>query len=217
MRYPDGRLILFARTPVAGKVKTRLAAGLGAQAACRLYCRMIEYMVDMAVQAEVAEVVLAVWPDTGHSLFRRLGRDYPIRLVAQRGSDLGERMSQAIESQLDESEFVILIGVDCLTLDQDRLAQAADLLAQGTPWVFNPAADGGYVLVGSSRYDPAVFQGIDWGSPEVMAQTRSRCREAGLEWAELPALYDVDTHEDWLQLQHELPEVYSRLMQSVSL
>lgn len=215
MKYPDGRLILFARTPVPGQVKTRLAAGMGQEAAYALYCRMIEYMVEMTTRSGLSEVVLAAWPETDADRLQRLQQDYPIALISQQGKDLGERMFSALASQRKDAGFTILIGVDCVTLTSERLEQAAGLLQQGVAWVFNPARDGGYVLVGTSKPDAAVFEDIHWGGPDVMEQTRGRCRALGVAWQELPDLYDIDTHDDWLRLQRDFPQLYRQLTREV--
>lgn len=212
MKSRDGRLILFARTPVPGRVKTRLAEDLGHAATYDIYCRVLEYMVAMTTQAGQGDVILAVWPDTHTEFLQRLSRDYPVTLMSQQGGDLGERMYHALASARKQAEFAILIGVDCVTLDAARLEQAAEMLRQGVPWVFNPARDGGYLLVGTSQPGRAVFDDIDWGSAKVMEQTRSRCQAAGLAWEELPTLYDIDTHADWLRLQRDYPRTYEQLI-----
>ena len=82
--------------------------------------------------------------------------------------------------------YVILIGSDCPFLGGDYVTDAINRLKQGVPAVFGPATDGGYVLIGLSRVDVSLFEGIQWGTDEVMAQTRDRLRALDWQWEELP-------------------------------
>ena len=112
-----------------------------------------------------------------------------------------------------DADFAILIGSDCPGIEPAYVEAAAARLQAGVPWVFGPAEDGGYGLVGTCRVDPAPFRDIDWGTARVMEQTRARCRAAGLAWEELDPLQDIDTHEDWLRFQRDSPELCEKLMQ----
>jgi glycosyltransferase A (GT-A) superfamily protein (DUF2064 family) len=96
---------------------------------------------------------------------------------------------------------LLLIGTDCPLLDPAHLQQAAQRLLDGEDAVFTPAEDGGYVLVGLSRPQSALFESVDWGTNRVMAQTRSQLQKMGLRWSEMPMLWDVDEPADWLRWQ----------------
>ena len=90
----------------------------------------------------------------------------------------------------------IVIGSDCPALTPSHLRQAADVLREGRDVVVIPAEDGGYVLIGSRRPQPGLFNGMTWGTDQVMAQTRQRLAHSGLTWRELPPLWDVDRPAD---------------------
>ena len=126
-----------------------------------------------------------------------LSRTYAAPLRPQVGEDLGARMHEALQAAVLEHGAALLIGSDCPALDAARLRAAACALEDGTPAVFVPAVDGGYVLVGCSRPPPrSLFDGLPWGTPGVMAGTRARLRAAGWRWRELAPLRDVDTVQD---------------------
>lgn len=211
-RYPDARLLLFARSPVRGRVKRRLAAGVGEQAAVDIHCAMTAYLARMAGEAALMPASLYAWPDADSPWLRDLAARHSLQLRAQQGGDLGERMGNALAAELWHADFAILIGSDCPGIGPAYLEAAAARLQAGVPWVFGPAEDGGYVLVGTRLATPQPFQAIDWGTAAVMEQTRERCRDAGLAWEELDTLYDIDTREDWLRLQRDRPELYENLI-----
>lgn len=99
----------------------------------------------------------------------------------------------------------VLIGGDCASLGEAELRAALGLLAAGHEAVLGPAADGGYVLIGLNRPCPMLFRGIAWSTPTVLAATRRRLGQAGLDWAELPPGWDVDTPADLRRLRSNLP------------
>lgn len=215
MKYPRGRMVLFARTPQVGRVKTRLAADMDDEAAFQLYCAMLEYTLRTAKQAGIAEVVLYVYPDIDAAFFSELCDRYSVRLYRQDGRDLGERMASAMIEQLKESDFVILIGADCLLIDESYLKRTTNKLAGGTSLVFGPADDGGYVMVAMTNPHVEIFETINWGTAEVMAQSRDRCRQHGLSMEEMPVLFDIDTVLDWERLQRDYPAIENQLNQLV--
>ena len=200
-RYPAGRLLVFARAPVAGAVKTRLAASIGAQAAARLYRRLIQETLRTALQAGLAPVELHVTPDTTHPFIRSLACGLPVAIRAQRGADLGERMHNALQQALVDSEFALLIGTDCPVMTGEYLHQACRKLHTGTELVVGPAEDGGYVLIGARHACSAVFDSMPWGSARVLQATRDRAQSLNLRYAELAALWDLDTPADLARWQ----------------
>jgi glycosyltransferase A (GT-A) superfamily protein (DUF2064 family) len=90
----------------------------------------------------------------------------------------------------------LVIGTDCPALRPDDLRTAADVLRDGTDAVVFPAEDGGYVLIGARRAEPALFADMTWSTPQVMDETRHRLRRAKLAWQEPVTLWDVDLPED---------------------
>jgi hypothetical protein len=107
-------------------------------------------------------------------------------------------MARALERQLAMGP-ALLMGSDCPALDAADLREAARALADHDA-VLQPAEDGGYVLVGLARTIPGIFEGIRWGGPAVMADTRERLRAARASWRELPVRWDVDRPEDYRRL-----------------
>ena len=170
-------VIVFAREPRAGLVKTRLIPLLGPAGAARLHARLVARALARAREA-------------------RLGRVELWGLRRQRGGDLGARMLHAFRQGLRRAERVILIGADCPVLGAPALRQAARWLAGGADAVLAPAEDGGYALIALRRVSPRLFAGIEWGGAQVMAQTRARLAALGWRWRELPAVWDVDRPED---------------------
>lgn len=194
MRYPNGRLIVFAKAPVPGTVKTRLIPALGADGAAALAGRLIARTLDMAWHSAAAPLELHVDPDAAHPFFLSLAEAPP--MVAQQGSDLGKRMHHALTAALRGTDFAVLIGTDCPGMDGNYLQQACAALAEGCDAVLGPAEDGGYVLIGVRRPEPALFAGVEWGSDRVLAQTRARIAALGWKLFELPTLWDLDRPED---------------------
>ncbi|NMQ29199.1 glycosyltransferase [Candidatus Accumulibacter phosphatis] len=194
-------LAVFARAPQAGAAKTRLIPALGAAGAARLQRRLTLHALAVARRAALGGVSLWVAPDGQHRFFRALRRCCGIECREQFGDDLGARMAAAFAAHAGP---LLLIGTDCPALQSEHLAAAARALsdeqAGGNDAVFIPAEDGGYVLLGLRCPQPGLFEGVDWGSERVMAQTRQRLLALGLRWCELPALWDVDRPADLTRL-----------------
>lgn len=200
MMYPNARLLVFAKAPEAGQVKTRLIPALGTQGAADLHRSLILHQLRQATRLELCPIELWGAPDTNHSFFRQCSEQFGTALRRQEGRDLGERMAHAIDHGLRSARFVLLIGTDCPTLSAERLGEALAALKAGSDAVFIPAEDGGYVAVGMRRAEPEVFADIPWGGPDVMARTRERLKARGVNWCELEPLWDVDRPEDLSRL-----------------
>lgn len=198
---PEAVLIVFARAPVAGKAKTRIAAAIGAEAAARLHARLVERALTTALAARAGVVELHCAPDARHPFFVRLALRYGVALRTQGRGDVGVRMQRALARALRTANAAVLIGSDCPVLRAGDLQRAVRKLRAGADAVFAPAADGGYALVGLRRSAPRLFSKIAWGSSRVMAQTRLRLRELGWRSHELREVWDVDRPEDYLRLR----------------
>jgi rSAM/selenodomain-associated transferase 1 len=207
-RFPAGRLLIFARAPEAGAVKTRLAAGVGAEAAAGLYRELVRNTLEMAVGARLAAVELHVTPDTTHPFFASLVKGGAVSLKRQRGKDLGERMYLSLRGALKDSEFALLIGTDCPVMTADYLARACSALQGGKELVLGPVEDGGYALIGCRQCWPKLFQSMPWGGDRVLQLTRERAQALRLRYAELDVLWDLDTPADlerWRALYQTAP------------
>jgi rSAM/selenodomain-associated transferase 1 len=200
-RYPQSRLLIFAKAPIPGRSKTRLAGKLGARGAARLQARLTRHALRTAVRSRLAPLQLWCAPDSTHGFFAACRRDHPLTLHRQHGADLGRRMHHALTRALRGSGSAVLIGSDCPALTPAVLNNAFAALRDGADVVLVPALDGGYVLVGVRRSAARLFHAIGWGGARVLAQTRRRLRQLKLTCVELPALGDVDTPADFLMMK----------------
>lgn len=190
-----GTVIVFARVPALGKVKTRLAAHVGDDRALALYRRMLAHSLRVARDSGRAVELCIAGADVEGECAAQ-ARDHGARLTAQIGHDLGARMRGALERVLqDGGGPAVLIGCDCPALAVEDLLAAFAALG-GHDAVFSPTEDGGYVLVGLRRALAGLFEGPQWGTSQVMAQTRARLAASGAPWHELRTLWDVDRVED---------------------
>jgi rSAM/selenodomain-associated transferase 1 len=180
-------VIVFSRAPVAGRVKTRLAARIGDWRAARLHLRLTQRAVRTARAAGCGPVELHV--TAPHGAF-----DTCEKVLLQRGRDLGERMYRALRRH----RRAILIGSDCPALEPRDLRKAARLLCAGYRVVLLPTEDGGYALIAARAAPRAIFEGVAWGEARVFEETAKRL--AGTRWAKLRTLRDVDRPEDLDQI-----------------
>ena len=193
------RVAVFAKAPIPGEVKTRLVPLLGAEGAARLHAALVRRALATARRARLGPLDLWCAPDERHPFFAQCAADFGATLRRQRGADLGKRMAHAFARSHGAREALLLIGSDCPALSPARLRAAARAL-EGRDAVLTPAEDGGYVLVALTRAAP-IFDGIEWGGPTVMEQTRQCLAAARLRWKEMPKLWDVDRPEDYVRLQ----------------
>lgn len=189
---PEPAVLVFARAPEPGRVKTRLAPLLGAAGAAKLHARLVERTLETAVAAKLGEVFLCCSPGTGNWFFASMRKRFGVRLRAQGSGTLGERMHRALRRH----PGAVLIGSDVPAFRPADLRAAARALRLGADAVLSPAEDGGYALVGVRRSSRRLFDGVDWGSPNVMAQTRTRLQRLDWRWKELRIVWDVDRPED---------------------
>jgi uncharacterized protein len=199
-RAANTDLIVFAKAPVPGRVKTRLEPALGTAGAAALAERLLAHAVSVGLSAGFAEVELCAAPDASHPAFSQLAaRHARLQWGVQGEGDLGARMHRALTRRLTSRGRVLLIGTDAPSLDAAMLQEAAQALVDHDA-VFVPALDGGYALVGLVRPRPELFEGIAWSTPRVMDETRQRARAAGVRWIELPAVADIDEPGDLIHL-----------------
>ncbi len=193
------RIVVFAKAPLAGFAKTRLIPALGQQGAADLAQRLLEHTLHEALTSRLGSVELCVAPSVTNTVWQTMRLPDGIHLTDQGEGDLGERMARAAQRVIDAGEAVLLMGTDCPQLDEARLQEAAQAL-QRTEATLIPAFDGGYVLLGLTRFDSSVFTGIAWSTDSVLNDTLNRLKQ--LDWGVkvLPTLHDVDVPSDlqWL-------------------
>jgi rSAM/selenodomain-associated transferase 1 len=192
LRHPHACILLFSRLPRIGKVKTRLIPALGAEGACKLHEQLLQQKLQLLQQQTLCAAEL--WLDTEgeHPLVD--ATSLPVYL--QQGQDLGERLRHATEAALQRYQQVLIIGTDCPALDETYLAQALAALKYGMQVVLGPALDGGYVLVGLADKFLQLYSDISWGTDQVLEQTLLKVRDAGLSYALLEPLQDIDRPAD---------------------
>jgi len=194
---PTPHLLVFAREPVLGRVKTRLAAGIGAEAALAVYRELLALTAAAVAAAQVpATVWLAEAPaafDPGQA--RPEWPGLPWRVQPAAGA-LGARMAQAFgEAFAAGAGRVVIIGTDCPGLSADLLRQAFDQLLSHE-LVVGPADDGGYYLLGMNKLHTELFADKAWSTATVLPDTLADAARLGLRMAHLPTLHDVDSAQD---------------------
>jgi hypothetical protein len=188
----DSALLIFVKYPEPGKVKTRLAATIGAELAAQLYHEFIICTFNLAMQSEAAARFAAFTPIEKEQELRALFPG-PWQWFAQSDSpDLGVRLHRAIQHvQQKGYSKALIIGSDSPTLPAEYLNQAMTALLHHD-LVLGPATDGGYYLIGLKSAPQELFTGIDWSTERVLKQTLQRAEQLQLSVHQLPLWYDVD-------------------------
>jgi rSAM/selenodomain-associated transferase 1 len=196
----DTRIIVFARAPEPGAVKTRLIPLLGAERAAALQRLLIDHAISTALAAGIGPVELWCAPSAHHPALERSAERHGIGAVTQCDGDLGARMLHAAVTALAATPRVIIIGADCPALTAADLRRAAAALIDHHDAVLVAAEDGGYVLIGLKWWDSRLFADIAWGTDRVLAATRERLATLNWRWLELAPSWDVDRPADFERL-----------------
>ncbi|MEA2237848.1 MAG: uncharacterized protein QOC81_2572 [Thermoanaerobaculia bacterium] len=207
---PQQRLLVFARLPELGRVKTRLAQSIGDDRALAVYEAMLRDLLASIGQSNAETEIEILWAPSenanGEMLTRAFG-DFPTAM--QSGQSLGDRLSMAFSERFffHATQKIIAIGVDDPRLPRGLIDQAFGLL-DSCEWVAGPASDGGYYLIGcrAAAFDPEVFQDIEWGSSTVFASTLAKIRDWENCVAVLPVRHDIDIAEDLERYALEVSE-----------
>lgn len=191
------QLIVFTRYPEPGKTKTRLIPALGAEGAAKLQQEMTENTLAAAsILQHQRGTHIEVYFTGGTAAQMSAWLGEKLRYRPQSEGDLGDRLTKAFATAFAaEMERVAAIGIDCPDLDATLLTRAFSLL-ETADLVLGPAVDGGYYLIGMSRFVPELFVGIAWSTATVLEETRAIAQRLGLAIAYLPQLNDVDRPED---------------------
>jgi hypothetical protein len=211
MRSPA--IIVMAKAPRAGEVKTRLSPPLTGEEAARLAACLFADAVSVALGVGAAVVVVAYAPSDGRPLLEETLRDASrgealsdVLWLEQLGRGLGERLDGVSERAFGEGFGPLLfIGADSPTLPPSYISSALEELAQGSADVaLGPTEDGGYYAVGMRSPVPGLFDSVEWSTPRAYARTAHNASRLGLRLLELPPWYDVDTAADLARLRAEL-------------
>jgi rSAM/selenodomain-associated transferase 1 len=189
-------IILLVRVPARSRVKTRLAAALGENAALELYQRFVQDILDTLDQTGIPVMICYHPPDSRNAVSAWLGpgRQY----LPQEGRHIGERMENAFRQAFIRGfSRAVLIGSDIPDLPAPLINEALAALHVHDA-VIGPARDGGYYLIGfrNDSFFPGVFSGIAWSTGTVFRSTMQTFGKARQRVHELPLWQDVDTIED---------------------
>jgi rSAM/selenodomain-associated transferase 1 len=197
---PSDRLLVFARVPELGRVKTRLARELGDDRTLEIYRAMIRdtlQSIGLPTGELEIEVVWAPTPAADGATLRLAFGDSA--LAMQTGATLGDRMSMAFSERFffHRTQKIVAIGVDDPLIPRALIDDAFALL-ESCDWVLGPASDGGYYLIGcrGAAFDVEIFANMEWGSRRVLAETVSRIRGWNHTLAMLPKRSDIDVADD---------------------
>lgn len=190
-------LLIFAKRPLPGKVKTRLVPPLSPEQAAYLYRCMLGDV--MAMVASFTDLSLYLfYEDIGGAREYFAGIAPGIKSLPQEGKDLGERMAEAFRVVFAMGHgSAVVIGTDAPDLPPAFIEEAFGRLESGKDKaVFGPCEDGGYYLLGITRLHCALFRDLPWSSGALLGESLKRAQEAGIEVSLLPMWHDVDTAAD---------------------
>lgn len=194
-------LVIFAKAPIAGQVKTRLCPPLTPDEAATLHG---SFVLDTLERTKAAvstfklplDRYLACAPSSTHVFFKIMEERQGVRVIDQVGDDLGSRMNQAFDALFKQGyKRVLIVGTDAPSLPLEYYKHAITLL-ETHDLVLGPALDGGYYLIGLTRPIPDLFTGIPWSTEQVLALTQEKAGALGLKTALLAPWRDVDTIAD---------------------
>lgn len=197
---PPQKLLLFARIPEPGRVKTRLAAEIGDARALAVYEAMLhDVLVSIGPSTPETEIEV-FWPPTGIAGGEALRKAFGMHQTAmQTGQTLGDRLAMAFSERFffHRTQKIIAIGADDPSLTREQIDHAFALL-DSCEYVIGPAEDGGYYLIGcrAMSFSVSLFENIEWGSPSVLGTTMGRIAAMERTVAVLPRHYDIDTAAD---------------------
>lgn len=188
---PQKGIVVFIKTPVAGKVKTRLASTMGDERALAIYKQLIGTTLDLVAAQSDVTIYLYYFPT--------IVDEYNIDGAEQRvqvGSDLGEKMYNAFAEALRHCDQVLILGTDCPFITSQQITEAFEALGSNDV-VLGPAEDGGYYLIGLCKAHPHLFENIQWSTSQVLSSTLQKVSDEKLSVALLKTLSDIDHESDW--------------------
>ncbi len=194
-------LVIFAKAPIPGEVKTRLSPGLTEDEAATLHG---SFVLDTLERTKAAaskfklpvDRFLACAPSSSHVFFKIMEARHGVTLLDQQGCDLGARMAQAFAALFARGyRYIVVVGTDVPSLPLTHYRDAVQSLTRHD-LILGPARDGGYYLIGMTAPHPNLFRDIPWSTNQVLALTQEKATAAGLKIALLPVWSDVDTLDD---------------------
>jgi len=191
-----GAIIICARAPVPGVVKTRMCPPLTVDEAATLQGSLVMDAVAVACSLRGMTTYVACDPGVDHPFFRALAGRHRLSWCDQEGDDLGQRMDRVLTGVLARGHrYAVLVGTDIPALSVRHYRRASELV-QSRDVVFGPAEDGGYYLLALKRPASWLFDGIPWSTAGVLSRSRERVRASGLTVGLLGRERDLDTFDD---------------------
>ncbi len=189
----DNAVILFARDPILGQVKTRLNSFLDNETILKLYTCFLEDSLAKIHQVDNADCFVGISPGNNSGFFNKI-ESSGITLFCQQGKDLGDKMRQAFIDRFRQGyKKVAVIGSDSPSLPVSYINKAMD---SEKDLVLGPSIDGGYYLIAMRGKVFEVFSSIAWGTDQVLNETLQRIQDGHISFELLPVWYDVDLPED---------------------
>lgn len=204
-QFPNARIVIFAKAPIAGYCKTRLQPDLSPMQSARLQEKFIYRTLETAAKANLAPIELWVSPDKNHPLFNKLEKNYSLKLYQQKGNDLGARMLHCLENQNDKA--TLLIGTDCPTLSELQLHDMLAAIHAEYDMAIAPALDGGYVAIATKTSQRLLFEHISWGTDKVFMETMTAAEALQFNTYTTSALKDIDNYQDYLEMCKKMPNL----------
>jgi rSAM/selenodomain-associated transferase 1 len=201
LQCAEGALVIFAKAPIPGQVKTRLCPPLTHDEAATLHG---SFVLDTLERTKVAvtrlklpfDRYLACTPSSTLVFFKIMEERQSVKLIEQEGEDLGTRMHRAFETLFKRGyHHVLIVGTDVPSLPLGYYQRAFELLEKHDI-VLGPALDGGYYLIGLNHPVPTLFENMPWSTHRVLPLTREKANSLGLTIALLPEWRDIDRIED---------------------
>jgi hypothetical protein len=199
--HQEGALVVFAKAPIPGQVKTRLCPPLTSDEAATVHGSFVLDTLERTKRAVSkfrlpVDRYLACAPSSTLAFFKVMEERQAVRLLDQEGEELGARMNRVFETLFARGYGrVVIAGTDVPSLPLETYQQAWHLFDR-CDVVLGPALDGGYYLLGLKKAAPALFHDIPWSTDRVLALTKDKAAELGLSVGLLPEWRDVDTIED---------------------
>ena len=186
-------IVLFAKAPVAGEVKTRLSPHLSPEAAALVQEAFIFDTLEILQSFNKVDLFIACHPSVKHPFYEEAQKRFSLSLIAQGAGDLGDRMRRVI-SQLKSAGYdeIVVLGSDSPSIPVRMIDDSFERLKK-SDLVIGPSIDGGYYLIGFSGEIPPIFDGINWGTESVFSETLENLKASKTSYSILPYWYDVDT------------------------
>lgn len=209
--HPKLLLVVVAKAPVPGEVKTRLLPHFTPEEAVALYRCFLQDRLEEVGRLKGIDLAVAFTPADARGTFSRItGNGF--NLFAQKGDDLGQRLNNIFIDKLDQGYAAVsIIDSDTPDMPRSMVEQSFQaLMSGGVDTVFGPCNDGGYYLVGMRQPHPELFEDIPWSTDAVLPVTLQRADRLGIRTMLLPAWNDLDTFEDLIDFydrhKHRLPD-----------